>query len=299
MSLYRLSNFFGLHVRRLMIPIMTLLLLLLYSTLSASAAPIISKIVTSNVRDVQFTVSWKTDVAASGTVNYGTTTALGSTANDERGASTNSTTHHVNIAGLNPNTLYYFDVVSGSTTDNNGGGHYSVTTGPTLGLPASDTVYGQVFKSDGTTLAVGTIVYLYIADNNGAGSTGRSQVASALVDGTGYWFYNLGNVRTATNNAYFVYSASGGDNLALSAQGGADGGRGTQNVDTGSDKPAPNIIITSPPTAVTLSSFAAQSNDNTWLPTIMWVLMGGGLMVLLSGWVIKRKHKRVRSAANS
>lgn len=134
------------------------LLLLLSSTLPVLAAPVISNVTTTNLRDVSFTVSWITDVASTGSVNYGTSAALGTTANDDRGAAVSSTTHHVTISGLSPNTLYYFDVISGSTTDNNGGSHYAVTTGPTLALPGSDTVYGQVYKSDGTTPATGAIV---------------------------------------------------------------------------------------------------------------------------------------------
>ena len=39
--------------------------------------------------------------------------------------------------------------------DDNGGAHYQQATGPTLGIPASDVSFGQVFESDGVTSAVG------------------------------------------------------------------------------------------------------------------------------------------------
>jgi len=109
--------------------------------------PTISDVRTTNVRDVSFTVSWITDVDADGEVHYGTDPAnLNQIAYDVRGAGTSDDTHYVTLQALVPNTTYYFDLISGGTTDDNDGAHYSVATGPTLGLPGSDTIYGQVFK---------------------------------------------------------------------------------------------------------------------------------------------------------
>ena len=87
----------------------------------------------ANVRDTQFTVSWTSSGVEHGQVRYGTDPRrLGGTAYDDRGAATQDDTHHVTVTGLMPETVYYFDVVSGAVTDNNGGAHYTVTTGPTM-----------------------------------------------------------------------------------------------------------------------------------------------------------------------
>ena len=197
---------------------------------------------TTNVRDISFTVSWVTNVEADGEVHYGTDPAnLNQTAYDDRGTGTSDDTHYVTLQGLTPETTYYFDVVSAPTTDDNHGAHYSVTTGPTLGLPPSDTIYGQVFKEDETTLAEGSIVYITLRDTDGSGSLGEAAPLSALVDATGYWNTNLGNARMADLNAYFTYSASG-DQVKLEAQGAADG-TGCLLVDTANDDPAADLIL--------------------------------------------------------
>ena len=109
----------------------------------------------TNVRDTSFTVSWSTDVMATGWLNYGTSPALGQIAYDDRGAKAIGRSHHVTVQGLAPWATYYFEVVSGATVDDHKGSCYQVTTGPTLDLPASHSIYGRVFESDGVTPAEG------------------------------------------------------------------------------------------------------------------------------------------------
>ncbi len=189
-------------------------------------APTMMPGATSNVRvtnlsDKGFTVSWVTNVAAAGQVNYDTTPTLGRQQADDLGAG--PYTHHVSLGGLAPSVTYYFDVVSDGQTDDNGGLHYSVTTGPTLAIPSMDTIYGQVFRPDGVTPVAGAIVYVTVADRNGSGSSDRSAPLSALSDADGYWFVNLASIRAADYAAYFSYSAAGGDDLELQANDGPPG----------------------------------------------------------------------------
>ena len=185
-------------------------------------APSISDLRITNVRDGSFTISWITNIVTTGEVRYGTDpNNLNQTGYDRRGAATSDDTHYVTLTGLYPNTTYYFDLVSGGVTDNNNGTHYTVTTGSTLEVPASNTKYGQVKKSDGTTAASGTIVYITLKDANGVGTLGQSAPISALVDNSGHWSTNFGNARTADLSQYFSYS--NGDLLHLSTQGAADG----------------------------------------------------------------------------
>jgi hypothetical protein len=210
----------------------------------ASGTTTISDVQVSNVRATSFTVSWITDGEVTGRIVYASApTTLTETAYDVRGPSFEDDTHYVTVAQLADETSFYFDVVSGAITDNNGGAHYQVTTGPVLGPTSSHTVYGQVFKSDGSTTASGAIVYITLADNDGSGSAGQAAPMSALSGYGGYWNANLGNARTQTLGAYFTYSASG-DELQLGAQGAGDG-QGTLEVDTLHTAPAPDILLSS------------------------------------------------------
>jgi len=176
-----------------------------------ASAPLEHKV--TNVNDVSFTVSWITASDEEGYVEYGTTAALGSTAHDERGAGTVDDTHHVKVdGGLLPNTLYYYDIISGETRDNNGGAHYRTITGPTLEIPQPDDILGLVFKNDGTTPAEGAIVYIRI---------GSSQELSTLVESSGWWGVNLGGMRAQDYQQPFPYTATA--HVSLFAQGAADG----------------------------------------------------------------------------
>ncbi len=171
----------------------------------------------TNVNDVSFTVSWITAVEETGYVEYGTTTALGSIAHDERGAGTIDDTHHVVVdGGLMPNQEYYYDIISGGDRDDNGGLHYTVTIGPTLDIPQPDDILGEVLKNDGSTSAEGTIVYITVTHLDVT-----SQELSTLVESSGWWGVNLGGVRTQDYQAHFSYV--GADLVSLFAQGAVDG----------------------------------------------------------------------------
>jgi hypothetical protein len=232
----------------------------------ASGDPTISDAHTSNVRDVTFTVSWLTDIASAGEIHYGTdANNLNLTAGDRRGAATNSQTHYVEIGNLLPNSTYYFDIVSGNTTDNNEGTHYQVTTGTTLGVPGSDLIFGELFKEDGTTHAAGTIVYITLEDGNGAGSPASAALLSALVENNGFWSTNLRNVRLADLSDYFSYSASG-DQLLLVADGAADGHHCGITVDTANDAPVPDMLLSHEPCTISWTINLAAGWNKVALP---------------------------------
>lgn len=194
----------------------------------------------TNVRDTTFNVSWITPSPQTCQINYGTDpNNLNNVCYDDRGKGTVDDTHYVTIKNLSPNTLYYFNIISGGRTYDRKGKHFTCTTGPTIGLSGSKTVYGQVFKKDGTN-ADGTIVYVTIKDEDGIGSSGSSAEMSCLVF-SGYWTVNLGNARTKDLNGYFEYSSSG-DGLILFAQGAGDG-IDEKNVDTGTPLPIPALRL--------------------------------------------------------
>ena len=209
--------------------------------ITVTSMPTISDVRITNVRDSSFTVSWLTDIESTGSIRYGTDpNNLNQTGEDVRGASTSDDTHYVLLDNLLPETTYYFLVVSGDTTDDNAGAHYNVTTGPTLGLPGSDTIYGSVFLTESIP-AEGSIVYITLSDADAAGSSREAAPLSALVDHNGFWSINLGNARIADLSSYYSYSANG-DTLFLEAQGSADA-VGCEKIDTGVDSPARHIVL--------------------------------------------------------
>ena len=193
------------------------------ATATASPTPVVTPAIHSiriaNVRDTSFAVSWVTGVASTGTIRWGQDDGSSPTniAADKRGASGTFTVHFATVSGLAPSTGYRFDVVSGSTTDTNGGAHYLVTTGPTLGATAPDQAFGTVSLRDGSVPA-SVVVHL-----TASGPSGTSAPLAALVTSAEqtYWAVNLGNLRTASLDAAFPVTAD--TILTVTADGGPDG----------------------------------------------------------------------------
>ncbi len=75
-------------------------------------APVISNVAVSGIGNTSATVTWNTDVAASGQVEYGTTSSYGS---NSALNTTASTTHSVTLTGLQEGTVYHFAVMSGNS----------------------------------------------------------------------------------------------------------------------------------------------------------------------------------------
>ena len=203
----------------------------------------ISAIRVTNLNARSFTVSWVTNLAATGQVRFGTSSAnLNQTAFDVRGVDIVDDTHYVNLINLTPGTTYMFDLLSGGSVHDNGGAHFTATTGPELAPPASDTVFGQVVKEDGATFAEGAIVYVSVRDSDTQGSSSQSNWLSGLVSETdGYWFLNLAEARTSDNTSYFTYSTSG-DQAVIEVDGATDCA-GDVVVDTANDSPVVNIRL--------------------------------------------------------
>jgi hypothetical protein len=103
-------------------------LMLILPQLALADGPVISVVSVTDITDTSAEISWTTNSSSDSRVNYGTTTALSTTAY----ASSNSTTHNIILTSLTQGTKYYFEVestdTSGTSTDNNGGAFYSFTT---------------------------------------------------------------------------------------------------------------------------------------------------------------------------
>lgn len=89
----------------------------------------------SNITDNSFTVSYTTSSKTVGSVNFGTTESLGSSALDQDDIGkeiTARTVHLIPVSDLKPSTTYYFSIISGGTTFLNNGKPFSITTGPII-----------------------------------------------------------------------------------------------------------------------------------------------------------------------
>jgi hypothetical protein len=84
-----------------------------FTTTGTAPGPVISNVTSSGVMSGTATINWTTDEASTSVVNYGTTTAYGSTTS----SAALVTTHSVTLTGLTPNTTYDFDVSSANSAN--------------------------------------------------------------------------------------------------------------------------------------------------------------------------------------
>ena len=114
-----------------------------------TTAPVISNIVANQITTTTAQISWSLNEPATGQVQYGTTTAYGSTSTAE--TSFNYTAHVQTISGLTPSTLYHFRVIStdaaGNTRTSTDQTFSTVATPPPPSPSA--TVYGPGIHMDG------------------------------------------------------------------------------------------------------------------------------------------------------
>ena len=137
-------------------------LLIITAFLTASAMAAIQDIRVSNNTSASVTISWITDEETGGQVRYGAQPDLSDAlvAHDARGESFEGCTHYVVAEKLQPETIYYFEVISGDQVDNNRGSYYSCKTMKVTVGPARHLFILRVCLSrDGMTPAEGALVY--------------------------------------------------------------------------------------------------------------------------------------------
>lgn len=173
----------------------------------SSALGQISNVQVSNVTSSSATITWTTSDTTDGCVIYGLTTALGDTACDPR---PNDDVHYVVILGLSVETTYYFEVISGELTDDNGGAFYAFTTTDVAsGIPF--VIFGNVRLRDGISPAIGTIVNLQVESSGDS-----SYPLSDLTNSSGVWSLNLGNLKNLADGTVLLYST--GDSTCIVAR---------------------------------------------------------------------------------
>ncbi|HJZ05298.1 hypothetical protein A2634_00800 [Candidatus Amesbacteria bacterium RIFCSPHIGHO2_01_FULL_48_32] len=205
--------------------------------LQASAEETPREVKVTNISDVGFVVSWITDKAVAGYVQYGEGEAGGQLAgsderDQEKGSVGNYFTHFVSVKGLKPDTVYGFKLGSGRSTYDQAGKLYRVTTGPVLAdTPEADVAYGQVNTGNGDP-AEGSIVYLQI---------GTNVPQATLVKANGSFVIPISTMRTATLAQFSTYEKQNQEE-ELFVQGGALGTAAVTTT-TGNDEPVPNITL--------------------------------------------------------
>lgn len=180
----------------------------------ATATPAARHLRVANVRDTAFTVAWVTDSPSTGVVRWwpdGTSTSQ--VAYDARGSGTVDTVHYVNVTGLTAGTRYAFDLVSGTATDTNAGGHFAVTTGPTLGTSSPDTATGIIEAVDGSRASAAIVIIGVGPTSTVSGSAPLAALVTSSSNGT--WNANLSSLRTADRATAFTYTDATVANLEV------------------------------------------------------------------------------------
>jgi len=193
----------------------------------------------TNVTDNSFTVSWRTEAETLGFLHYGTKrTNLNLSALDERDKSSTAgrsyKNHYVSVSGLLPETLYYFEIISGdeSLIFDNGGQPYTVTTGKSLqGAVSADTAYGTILYSN-LAPADGALVYVTM--------TGGAPLSS-LSGSTGTWAVPLSSLRTFDLADFLDYDRETAE-LSIEVLG-PEGSVATAVTTTINDSPVKDIIL--------------------------------------------------------
>jgi hypothetical protein len=137
-------------------------------TVSNVAPPVISGVTVSGITSTSATISWTTDTLSDTQVEFGPTTAYGSTA----GTVTLVTSHMQTLNGLAPNTTYQFRVKSRDAVGNlSTSGNFSFTTLP----DASTGLLAHWMFNDGRGTSA--------ADSSGNGHTGTLSSGASWTPG--------------------------------------------------------------------------------------------------------------------
>jgi hypothetical protein len=157
-------------------------------------------------------MTWTTDEASTSQVQYGTTTAYGSS------TPVNSalvSSHSVPLTGLQMSTTYHYVVISQDGTGNLNTSADNVFTTSAPGLQTSLLIQGNTSEVSGVTK--GSTVTPTTAPAGFTGTVVANGTGSAnFISGNGVYFLNC---CVNTNNAYFKFSGASIGNIFNSTQG--------------------------------------------------------------------------------
>ncbi len=151
---------------------------------------------TSNITDTSLTISWSTDKAVAGFINWGISSS--SVTNIEKENDEKSFTHSVTVNGLSPEKIVYFKINSDGSVYDNKGIPWQISTGPTLGINKS-----SILLSGSIIVATGEPVRKALVYANVGG-----YLFSTLTSDTGNYVFQLANTRTQDLSNYLTINES-------------------------------------------------------------------------------------------
>lgn len=172
--------------------------------------PVLTNIATSTVSPSSFTVTWDSDTLSNSKVSYSASAGV-FTSNVTVASYVNSLAelgqHQVIVAGLTPNTTYYFKVTSvdasGNTTnDDNGGNGYVVRTSPGPTITALPSISNISNTAADVTWETSLDANSYVVFSTSSEFTATTTVADA---GTFATNHSLTMTGLTANTRYFYY----------------------------------------------------------------------------------------------
>ncbi len=169
-------------------------------------------VVLSNLTTSSVTITWITEVSATGSVIPVSNGQEMSPVLDERGTG-KTKTHYVELESLEPNTSYDFLIVSNSEKyDSEDGENFSFKTAPiTAQAPTPNPIHGTVSGASGEDI----IVYAMLKDKS-------AYPVSAIMPRGGNWIMDLSALRTVNNSS--LVSVGPSTNFVLVAVSGLEKG---------------------------------------------------------------------------
>lgn len=145
----------------------------------------------TNLSDNSFTITYQTDSATTGSINYGQKKELGAVQLDSLSP---KNVHDITVEKLSPSTKYYLVIASAQKTFLNNGVPFEISTGPNISSPSASQalIKGKVILPDGNAPNE-ALVYL---------STDNSQLLSTSVGKNGEFNFSLKRFRTDDLSSY-------------------------------------------------------------------------------------------------
>ena len=233
--------------------------------------PVISTIAASAVSQSSVTVGWTTDEAASGQVQYGLSSAYGSTSTLVSGL---TTTHSQMLSGLASGTVYHYRVKSADAAGNIAVSGDSTFT--TLAPALDATPPSAAITSPVTGAAVSGTITLTASASDNVGVVGvQFQVdgANSGPEVTSLPYSISWNTATAANGLHGLSAVSrdAAGNSTTSA---------SVTVTVANDTTAPTAVITSPAGGTSVNgtiSVLANATDNVGVARVQFLLDGVNL----------------------
>jgi len=199
------------------------------TTASGSIQP--ANVQITNVSDTAFTVSWTTQLAATGALSVTTSRKTQVLFDDQDTKNQGTyTTHSVTFRAAIPDTDYTMTILSNGKKNNNGDVPYQVRTGPALTAASGnlEPAYGTIVTETNQPVA-GALVYITLEGG---------QTLSTVSKPSGTWLIPLNLVRTKDLTSFLPVIDRMNETIVVRT--------GTQEInaqsDTLNDSPVPNMI---------------------------------------------------------